>query len=74
MTYGVKGNLNKFIEARKLFINTTNLEDVRAINTYPAGTNHRQISDDQLEKAGITKDFMRASIGRENIEVRKLLF
>lgn len=66
--FGVKGDGTKFIEALKLFIHATNLGDVRSIITYPAGTTHRQLSDDQLEKAGITKDFMRASIGLENIE------
>ena len=66
--FGVRGDGTKFIEALKLFIHATNLGDVRSIITYPAGTTHRQLSDDQLEKAGITKDFMRASIGLENIE------
>lgn len=66
--FGVDGNGTKFIEALKLFIHATNLGDVRSIITYPAGTTHRQLSDEQKIKAGITNDFMRASIGLENIE------
>ncbi len=66
--FGVNGDGTKFIEALKLFIHATNLGDVRSIITYPAGTTHRQLSDKQLEEAGITKDFMRASVGLENIE------
>lgn len=66
--FGVDGDGTKFIEALKLFIHATNLGDVRSIITYPAGTTHRQLSDEQKIKAGITNDFMRASIGLENID------
>ena len=66
--FGVDGNGTKFIEALKLFIHATNLGDVRSIITYPAGTTHRQLSDEQKLKAGITNDYMRASVGLENIE------
>ncbi len=66
--FGVDGDGTKFIEALKLFIHATNLGDVRSIITYPAGTTHRQLSDEQKIKAGITNDYMRASIGLENID------
>lgn len=66
--FGVKADGTKFIEDLKLFIHATNLGDVRSIITYPAGTTHRQLSDEQKLNAGITNDFMRASIGLENIE------
>ena len=65
--FGVNGDGTKFIEALKLFIHATNLGDVRSIITYPAGTTHRQLSDEQLKEANITKDFMRASVGLESI-------
>ena len=65
--FGVNGDGTKFIEALKLFIHATNLGDVRSVITYPAGTTHRQLSDKQLAEANITKDFMRASVGLENI-------
>ena len=68
IAFGVNGDGTKFIEALKLFIHATNLGDIRSIITYPAGTTHRQLSDEQLLQAGISKDFMRASIGLENIE------
>lgn len=68
MGFGVDGDGRKFIEALKLFIHATNLGDVRSIITYPAGTTHRQLSDEQLKLAGITKDYMRASIGLENAD------
>ena len=65
--FGVDGDGTKFIEALKLFIHATNLGDVRSIITYPAGTTHRQLSDEQLRAANISKDYMRASAGLENI-------
>ena len=66
--FGVDGDGTKFIEALKLFVHATNLGDVHSVITYPAGTTHRQLSDEQKIKAGITNDFMRASIGLENID------
>lgn len=66
--FGVDGDGTKFIEALKLFIHATNLGDVRSVITYPAGTTHRQLSAEQKIKAGITNDFMRASVGLENID------
>ena len=36
--------------------------------TYPAGTTHRQLSDEELLKAGISKEFMRLSVGIENVD------
>lgn len=66
--FGVNGDGTKFIEALNLFIHATNLGDVRSVITYPAGTTHRQLSAEQKIRAGITDDFMRASIGLENID------
>ena len=68
MGFGVDGDGTKFIEALKLFIHATNLGDVRSIITYPAGTTHRQLTDEQLKEANISKDYMRASVGIENID------
>lgn len=68
IAFGVNADGVKFIESLKLFIHATNLGDVHSIITYPAGTTHRQLSDDQLKQAGISKDFMRTSVGLENID------
>ena len=66
--FGVDGDGTKFIEALKLFVHATNLGDVHSVITYPAGTTHRQLSEEQKIKAAITNDFMRASVGLENID------
>lgn len=66
--FAVDGDGTKFIESLKLFIHATNLGDVHSIITYPAGTTHRQLSNEQKLKAGITNEFMRASVGLENVD------
>ena len=42
--------------------------DSRSIITYPALTTHRQLTDEQLEACGVTNDFMRLSVGLEDVE------
>lgn len=68
---GLKGgreNVEKFVSSLKLFIHATNIGDSRSIVTSPALTTHRQLSDDELKKAGIGINFIRLSIGLEDVE------
>lgn len=67
-SFEIKGDGAKFIESLKLLIHATNLGDSRTIITYPAGTTHRQLSDEALEQAGITKGLFRVSIGLEDVD------
>ncbi len=66
--FGIKGDGKKFIEGLQLCTHATNLGDVRTIVTYPAGTTHRQLSCEQKEACGITDDFIRISVGLENLD------
>lgn len=68
VAFGIKGDGNKFIEGVEMLIHATNLGDARSILTYPFGTTHKQLSDQELQKAGITKDFMRLSVGLEDFD------
>ena len=71
ISFGIKGGRDagiKFIENVKLLIHATNLGDSRSIITYPALTTHRQLSDEQLEACGVTNDFMRLSVGLEDVD------
>jgi len=71
MSFGLKGGYEasvKFIESVKLAIHATNLGDVRTIVTHPASTTHRQLSDEQLETAGIPKGLIRVAVGIEHID------
>ena len=68
ISFGVDGDCIKFIEALKLFKHATNLGTTLSIITYPYATTHAQLSDEQKKAVGITKDYLRASIGIENID------
>jgi len=45
-----------------------NIGDVRSLATHPASTTHRQLSSDELARAGVSEDAVRLSIGLEHIE------
>ena len=68
---GIKGdrkNLEKFVSELKLFIHATNIGDSRSIITCPSLTTHRQLSEEDLKKAGIGIEFLRLSIGLEDVD------
>lgn len=65
--FGVKGNPAKFMESLKIFTHTANLGDVRSIATFPAGTTHAQLSPEQRAQSSIGEDFIRLSVGIENV-------
>lgn len=69
--FGIKGTKEqgiKFIESVKLLIHATNIGDVRSILTYPAATTHRQLSAEELIKAGVSENYMRVSVGLEDVD------
>lgn len=71
ISFGIKGGKEagvKFIENVKLLIHATNIGDSRSIITYPCLTTHRQLNDEQLKACGISDDFMRLSVGLEDVD------
>lgn len=58
----------KFINALTIPIHTTNIGDTRSIITYPYLTTHRQLSEEQKIACGVTNDFMRFSVGLEDVD------
>lgn len=71
ISFGIKGGREAgihFIENVKLLIHATNIGDSRSVITYPCLTTHRQLNDEQLIACGISDDFMRLSVGLENID------
>lgn len=71
LTFGVKGGRaagEKFLDALKLVIRLVNIGDARSLATHPASTTHRQLSPEELAKAGVSEDMVRLSIGLEHIE------
>jgi O-acetylhomoserine (thiol)-lyase len=71
VVFGVKGGAEagrKLIEGVKLFSHLANVGDAKSLIIHPATTTHSQLSDEELVRAGIGPDFVRLSIGIENIE------
>lgn len=69
--FGIKGGAaagKKFIENLKLFSHLANVGDAKSLAIHPASTTHSQLNEEQLESAGVTPDFVRLSIGIEDIE------
>ena len=71
ISFGVKGGKDrviKFMDSLKFASIATHVADSKTCVLYPAGTTHRQLSDVQLEEAGIGTDLVRLSVGIENPE------
>ncbi len=69
--FGVKGGREagqKFIESVKLCSHLANIMDAKTLVIHPASTTHQQLNEDELEAAGVTPDFVRISVGLEDIE------
>jgi O-acetylhomoserine (thiol)-lyase len=69
--FGVKGGVNegrKLIESLKLFSHLANIGDVKSLAIHPASTTHSQLEGDELLSTGVTPDFIRLSIGIEDVE------
>ena len=69
--FGIKGGAvagEKFINNLQIPIHTTNIGDSRSIITYPALTTHRQLNEEEKIACGVSDDFMRLSVGLEDVE------
>jgi len=70
-TFHVKGGeaeARKVIDSLEIFSNLANVADAKSLVVHPATTTHAQLSDSDLEAAGVTKNQIRLSIGLENAE------
>lgn len=72
-TFGIKATNprragKEFIQALHLFSHLANVGDARSLVIHPASTTHQQLSDDQLQAAGVTAGTIRLSIGLETTE------
>ena len=70
MGFGVKGGREageKFIENLKLISHLANIGDARSLAIHPASTTHQQLSEEEQIASGVTPDFIRLSIGLEDV-------
>ena len=51
---------------RKMIAIVTHVADARTCVLHPASHTHRQMTDAQLEEAGVAPDLIRLSVGIEN--------
>ena len=65
---GGKQNGKKFIDSLKLIAHLANIGDTRTLAIHPASTTHSRLSDKEKEESGLADDYIRLSIGIENVE------
>jgi O-acetylhomoserine (thiol)-lyase len=71
LTFGIKGGEAagaKFIDALQMILRLVNIGDAKSLACHPASTTHRQLNDDELATAGVSKEMVRLSIGIEHID------
>ena len=71
MTFGVKGGVEAgkaFYDRLRLIRRLVNIGDAKSLACHPASTTHRQMTPAQLEKAGVTPEMVRLSVGIEHID------
>jgi O-acetylhomoserine (thiol)-lyase len=69
--FGIKGGLpagKMFIDSVRLLSHLANIGDAKSLVIHPASTTHQQLSRTEQEATGVTEDFIRISIGLEDIE------
>lgn len=69
--FGIKGGLaagKAFINGLELFSHLANIGDSRSLAIHPASTTHSQLTPEEQQAAGVSADFVRLSVGLENID------
>jgi len=69
--FGIKGGLQagiKFINAVKLLSHLANLGDAKSLVIHPASTTHQQLSPAEQLETGVTEEYVRLSVGIEEVD------
>jgi len=69
--FGIKGGAEagrKFIESLQLFSHLANVGDAKSLAIHPATTTHSQLNAEEQVSAGVSPDFIRLSVGIEDID------
>jgi O-acetylhomoserine (thiol)-lyase len=70
-TFGLKGGYDAgiaLVSNVKLFSHLANIGDTRSLIIHPASTTHRQLTDEQRERAGAGPEVVRLSVGLEDVD------
>ena len=71
LTFGIEGGADagrSFINNLKLISHLANIGDAKSLAIHPATTTHSQLDEQELEKAGVSPDMVRLSVGIEHID------
>mgnify|MGYP006290974969 CR=1 FL=1 len=69
--FGIQGGRSageRFINAVKLASHLANIGDAKTLVIHPASTTHQQLSDEEQRAAGVSPEYIRLSVGIEDIE------
>jgi len=69
--FGIKGSMEagkKFINAATLMSHLANIGDAKTLCIHPASTTHQQLTAKEQAEAGVTPEYVRLSIGIEDVE------
>ena len=71
LSFGIAGGMeagSRFIDALEMILRLVNIGDAKSLACHPASTTHRQLNDQELAAAGVSKDLIRISVGIEHID------
>lgn len=71
LSFGIEGGIEagtKFIDALQMIKRLVNIGDTKSLASHPASTTHRQLNDEELASAGVSRDLVRLCIGIEHID------
>ncbi|MES1261525.1 MAG: PLP-dependent transferase, partial [Acidobacteriota bacterium] len=69
--FGIRGGKAagvKLIDNLKLASHLANLGDAKTLVIHPASTTHQQLTDEEQLRAGVRPEYIRVSVGIEDIE------
>jgi O-acetylhomoserine (thiol)-lyase len=69
--FGLKSGFeggSRFINSLQLHSHVANIGDARSLAIHPASTTHSQLTAEERDSAGVTDDYVRLSVGIEDIE------
>ena len=71
LSFGIKGGDEaggRFIDALHMIVRLVNIGDAKTLACHPASTTHRQLNDEELASAGVSRDLVRLAIGIEHVD------
>ena len=71
VSFGIAGGTEaggRFIDALNMILRLVNIGDAKSLACHPASTTHRQLGPEELQRAGVSEDLVRLSVGIEHID------